>query len=119
MQDFKNLKIWQESHQLALAIYQASKNYPKDELYGLVSQIRRAAVSIPANIAESSMRSSDPDFARFLNISLGSLSELEYLLLLSTELGYLDSAHHRNLNAKINATRKMLLGLRTKLKASS
>lgn len=78
MKDFKKLKAWEKSHQLTLAIYKVTRSFPKDELYGLTSQMRRASVSIPANIAEGCGRGSDAELARFCHIAMGSASELEY-----------------------------------------
>ena len=85
---FKDLIVWQKSHALALKVYRVSARYPKIELYGLVSQMRRAAVSVPANIAEGFKRASRPDKARVLNLAQGSLEELRYFLLLAKDLGY-------------------------------
>ena len=85
---FKDLIVWQKSHALALKVYRVSASYPKTELYGVVSQMRRAAVSVPANIAEGFKRASRPDKARVLNIAQGSLEELRYFLLLAKDLGY-------------------------------
>jgi four helix bundle protein len=82
-QDFRNLVVWQKSHELVLDVYRISRDFPREELFGLTSQIRRCAVSIPLNMAEGCGRGSDPDFARFLVIAMGSSSELEYQLLLS------------------------------------
>ena len=79
MQDFKNLQVWQKSHSFVLDVYAKTANFPSTEMYGLVSQIRRAAVSIPSNIAEGSSRGGDKEFAQFLRIVCGSTSELEYL----------------------------------------
>lgn len=88
MMDFEKLKVWEKAHQLTLEIYKITEEYPREELYGLTSQIRRACVSIPTNISEGCVRSSDADFSRFLYIALGSTSELEYLILLSVDLKY-------------------------------
>jgi len=85
---FKDLIVWQKSHALALKVYRVSSQYPKSELYGLVSQMRRAAVSVPANIAEGFKRASRPDKARLLNVAQGSLEELRYFLLLARDLDY-------------------------------
>jgi four helix bundle protein len=87
MQDFRNLLVWQKSHELVLEIYRISRDFPREELFGLTSQMRRCAVSVPSNIAEGCGRGSDPDFARFLIIAMGSCSELEYQVLLSRDLG--------------------------------
>jgi four helix bundle protein len=83
VQRFTDLKVWQRSHALTLEIYRFTATFPTDERFGLISQLRRAAVSVPTNIAEGSKRQSNPDYARFLNIAEGSLAETEYLLLLS------------------------------------
>lgn len=86
MRDFRELKVWDKAHALTLDVCRVTKLLPREELYGLTSQIRRAAVSIGANIAEGSGKNSRPDLARFLQIALGSASELEYHLLLSHDL---------------------------------
>jgi four helix bundle protein len=78
MRDFRELKVWEKAHQLALEIYKATSTFPKEERYGLTSQMRRATVSIPADIAEGCCRKGDAEFARFLQIAMGSASELEY-----------------------------------------
>jgi four helix bundle protein len=85
---FQNLIVWQKSHALALQIYRVSARYPKTELYGLTSQVRRAATSVPANVAEGFKRASRADKARMLNLAQGSLEELRYYLLLADDLGY-------------------------------
>jgi four helix bundle protein len=97
MQDFRKLKVWKQSHELTLDIYKLTVNFPQCELYGLTSQIRRASASIPANIAEGCCRGSDLDFARFLHISMGSASELDYHLLLAHDLNYLQESAYLNL----------------------
>ena len=88
MKDFRQLEVWKRSHELTLKIYKLTKSFPKEELYGVTSQIRRAALSIPTNIAEGCGRKGDVEFSRFLVISLGSASELDYLLQIAFELGY-------------------------------
>ena len=95
MQNFKSLKVWQKSHELTLAIYKATANFPKDELYGLTSQIRRACASIPANIAEGCGRTGKAELARFLQVAMGSASELEYHLLLAHDLGLLRDGEYK------------------------
>jgi four helix bundle protein len=89
---FQNLIVWQKSHNLALAVYRVSALYPRTELYGLTSQARRAAASVPANIAEGFKRASRADKARMLNVAQGSLEELRYFLLLAKDLGYQSDA---------------------------
>jgi four helix bundle protein len=89
MKDFRSLKVWEKSHALTLAIYKATEGFPKQELYSLTNQIQRAAVSIPANIAEGCGKDSDAELKSYFTIAMGSASELEYLLLLAHDLGYL------------------------------
>ena len=89
MKDYRELQVWQLGHALTLEIYATTKSFPKDELFGLTSQMRRAASSIPANIAEGCGRDGDAELKRFLIIALGSACELDYFILLSAELGYL------------------------------
>jgi four helix bundle protein len=83
MQDFRRLTVWQKAHQLTLVIYKVTRSFPDEEKFGLISQMRRSSSFIPTNIAEGCVRPTDNDFARFLYISLGSTSELEYQLLLA------------------------------------
>jgi four helix bundle protein len=90
MRDFHSLKVWQKAHQVTLRVYTATKRFPKDELYGLTSQVRHSATSIPTNVAEGCGRSGEAELARFLNIAMGSASELEYQLLLARDLKFLD-----------------------------
>ncbi|HQP91125.1 MAG TPA: four helix bundle protein, partial [Candidatus Omnitrophota bacterium] len=90
VKSFKDLKVWKSSYQLALAIYEITKNFPKEEIYGLVSQMRRSSVSVPSNIAEGYSRKGRPEYVRFLSIAYGSLSELETQILLSKDLKYID-----------------------------
>lgn len=117
MKDFRDLKVWEKAHQLTLAIYKVTTDFPKNEVYGLTSQIRRASGSVPANIAEECDRGSDAEFARFLQIAMGSASELEYHLLLSRELGFLDVQTHSRLENDIVETKRMLTSLIQRLKA--
>ncbi|HYU46360.1 MAG TPA: four helix bundle protein [Terriglobales bacterium] len=110
MRDFRELKVWHKAHALTLNVYRATKLFPKEELYGLTSQIRRAAASIGANIAEGSGKSSRADFGRSLQIALGSASELEYHLLLSRDLGYVVPEIYQQLSEQVVETKKMLSG---------
>jgi len=89
MKEFRRLTVWEKAHGLTLAIYHATAKFPREELYGLTSQMRRCSASVPANIAEGCGRTGDGDFHRFLNIAAGSLFELEYFILLSRDLGFL------------------------------
>jgi four helix bundle protein len=117
MKDFRQLKVWEKSHQLALAVYKATKEFPKEELYGLTSQIRRASISIPTNISEGCGRNTDAEFARFLQIAMGSASETEYQLLLSHDLGFLDKLQYDQLNTDITEIKRMLASLLKTLRA--
>ena len=101
MRDFRGLKVWRKAHELTLAVYKATRPFPKDEMYGLTSEIRPSCESIPANIAEGCGRSSGADFARFLNIAVGSASELEYHLLLSHDLGLFEGEKFKQLEAGV------------------
>lgn len=87
MKDFRNLRVWEKAHHLTLEIYRVTSAFPKEETYGLTSQIRRACVSIPANVAEGCGRDSEAELLRYLKIAMGSSSELEYELLLANQLG--------------------------------
>ena len=116
MKDFRELKVWEKAHQLTLVVYQATAAFPKEELYGLTSQMRRCAASIPTNIAEGCGRGSDDDFRRFLQIAMGSASELEYHVLLAHDLGYLATADCDHLSAAIIEVKRMLASLITKIK---
>ncbi|MEM7800608.1 MAG: four helix bundle protein [Chloroflexota bacterium] len=116
MQDFKNLIVWQKSHKLTLDIYQLTKGFPNDEKFGLTNQMRRSSASIPTNIAEGCGRGTDVDFARFLQISMGSASELEYQLILAKDLGYLDQEMSRKFQMTVNEIKRMLTGLIKKLR---
>ena len=109
----KDLNVWQEAMNIAKKSYLITGRFPKEECYGLVSQIRRSAVSIPSNIAEGAARNSRKEFIQFLYISLGSLAELETQMLLSKELGFIEDI---DISQEIEVTRKMLLGLIKHLK---
>jgi four helix bundle protein len=117
MQSFRDLKVWEKAHRLTLAVYRATAEFPSDERFGMTSQMRRAGSSIPANIAEGSVRSSDLDFARFLHTAIGSASELEYFLLLAKDLGYLGLAPFDQLTADVQEVKRMLAALINRLKA--
>lgn len=100
MSDYKKLAVWGKSHQFALNIYRVTATFPKDELYGLTSQIRRASVSVPPNIAEGSGRGGNPELIRFLRIAAGSAHEAEYQLLLAHDLGYLNDELYKQLESE-------------------
>lgn len=115
MQHFTELKVWQRSHKLVLAIYKLTNTWPKHELFALTSQLRRAAASVPANIAEGAKRCSAKEYGHFLNIAEASLSEAEYFLLLGRDLQYLSDAHHKPLAIEIDEISRMLHALRIKV----
>ena len=117
MQNFKELKIWEKSHQLTLSIYRASAKFPKEEIYSLTNQLRRAALSIPANTAEGCGKNSQADLANFLNISLGSANETEYFLILSKDLDYLTEEQFSLLSNSINEVKAMLISLIGRVRA--
>ena len=108
MGDYRKLKVWERSHRLTLDVYRVTASFPREELYGLTSQLRRAASSIPANIAEGCGRDGDAELARFLEIARGSASELDYHLLLASDLGLLTSSDHQHLAHEAQGVSKML-----------
>jgi four helix bundle protein len=117
LKDFRKQKVWMKSHHLTLEVYKVSEKFPKNEMFGLTNQIRRACASIAANIAEGCGRDSDADFARFLQMAMGSASELEYHLLLASDLGFLDKTVYEDLNSKTSEVKQMLASFIKKLKA--
>ena len=117
MKNFRDLKVWVKAHHLTLAVYKATSSFPKDELYGLTSQLRRSCLSIPANLAEGCGRGSQADFARFLQVAMGSASELEYHLLLARDLGYLACGDYQPISVSAIEIKRMLSSLIRKLKA--
>jgi len=119
VQDFRDLRVWQKSHELVLRIYRVTEDFPKTETYGLVSQIRRAGASIPTNIAEGCGRGTDADFARFLQIALGSASEVDYQLILCRDLKYIETAAYDELDRTNSEAMKMLTSLIRKLRTNS
>ena len=119
MHNFKELKVWQLSRALVKDIYEVTADFPSSEKYGLVSQLRRCAVSIPTNIAEGSGRNTDKDFAQFLNISLGSAYELETLLILSLDVKLINEHQLNELSPKISEIQKMTHGLIKTLRQES
>jgi four helix bundle protein len=118
MRDYKKYSIWNDSHKLTLEIYLLTKKFPKEELFGITSQIRRAVSSVPTNIAEGCGRNSDLDFKRFLIISHGSATEVEYLIFLSFELNYKPEEEYIHLTGKIEILRKQIHTLIKKIALS-
>ena len=117
VKDFHELKVWQKAHELTLAIYRATVDFPRAELYGLTSQLRRANASIGANLAEGCGRSGDAEFARFCSIAMGSASELEYHLLLARDLKLFKPGDYEKLAPRATELKRMLTALLQKLNA--
>src|ERR1700740_685195 len=116
MENFKDLKVWSKAHELTLAVYKTTVRFPKDEIYGLTSQMRRASASIGANIAEGCDRRSDPELNRFIQIARGSASEVEYHLLLAKDLTFLSADEFKELERRVLEIQRMLAALSLPLK---
>jgi four helix bundle protein len=117
MKDYRQLNVWKHSHAIVLNVYRVTKAFPKEELFGLTGQIRRAAASVPANIAEGCGRDGDAELKRYANIALGSACELDYHLLLASELGYVETQTSAVLAGDVLRLRRMLGAFIQKLKA--
>ncbi len=118
MENFRDLKVWHKAHSLTLLVYRATHKFPKEEMYGLTSQMRRAACSIGANIAEGCGRRSDPEMKRFVQIARGSANELEYHVLLAHDLDFLTTEEFRDLESKALEVQRMLASLAQSLQRS-
>lgn len=110
MREYKKIEAWKRSHRLVLGIYALTENFPSDEKYGIISQLRRAALSIPTNIAEGCGRSTERDLVRFMDIASGSASEVDYLLYLAMELKYIDQDKYAAAGGELIEIRKMISG---------
>lgn len=119
MKDFRSLLVWEKAHTLVLKIYKITESFPKHEVYGITSQVRRAAVSVPTNIAEGCGKDTDAELKRYCLMAMGSSSELEYLLLLSQNIGYLSEENYHSLQVELIEIRKMLNAFIQKLKGSN
>lgn len=119
MQDFQKLAVWQKAHALTLKIYQLSHNFPQTELYGLTSQMRRSAASVPTNIAEGCGRDGKAELKHFMNIALGSASELHYQLILARDLSYLETEKFKALENDIIEVKRMIGGFIRSLKTEN
>ena len=119
MRNYHKLRAFELADQLAIAVYQCTTKFPKEEMFGLTSQLRRAAVSASSNIVEGSAKSSQADYIRFLEISYGSVCEVEYQLSLATRLGYLNETDSNQVTSIANETGRVLNGLLRSLKSSS
>ncbi len=118
MQDFRNLEVWQKAHEFTLAVYRLTKGFPDDERFGLTSQLRRSAASMGANLAEGCGRGTDAEFARYVQIAMGSASEVEYHLLLAKDLTYLHADQYPELQEEITRVKRMLASLLKTLNAN-
>ena len=114
--NFENLKIWEKSHSLALEVYKQTRNFPKHEVYGIISQLRRAASSVPANIVEGYSRRSKKEFVQFLYQARGSLDEVIYFLILSKDLKYITEDNFKSMKLKHSVLMKMLNSFISKIK---
>ncbi|MDD5771898.1 MAG: four helix bundle protein [bacterium] len=119
MKNFRELKVWEKSHELTLAVYKATSSFPKNELFGLTSQIRRSCASIPANIAEGCGRKGEAELSRFFQIAMGSACELEYHLLLTHDLELLSHSDFQCLTEKVIEIKRMITSFIKKLNADS
>jgi four helix bundle protein len=108
MRDFRTIHVWEKAHRLTLELYEITKDFPADERFGLTSQLRRAAASVPMNTAEGCGRDSERELARFMSIAAGSASEVEYQLLLARDLGYLPDETYTALDQQVNEIKRML-----------
>jgi four helix bundle protein len=117
--NFKQLIAWQKSMRFVVELYNATKQFPRDELFGLTSQLRRAAISIPSNIAEGQGRSTTADFRRFLSIALGSCAEIETQLMLAHDLGYLADSSSEHLIERVSEVARLINGLYKSLAAQA
>ena len=118
MRNFREMKVWEKSHRLTLEVYKATTGVPREEMYGVTSQIRRASASIPANIAEGCGRSGVAELARFLLIAMGSASELDYHLRLARDLGFLADDYYARRDHELAEVKRMLVAYLQKIKAS-
>ena len=119
MRDFRQLRVWEDAHNLTIEIYQATKDFPKEELFALTNQIRRACVSIGSNIAKGCGRGSNKEYANFLQIALGSAFEIDYQMLLAKDLQYIESEKYLFLSEKIASVKRQLASLLQKVRNST
>src|SRR5208282_1209161 len=119
MRNYKDLRVWDEAHRLTLSVYKATQGFPKEERFGLTSQLRRASASIAANLAEGCGRRSDGEMARYIQIAMGSGAELSYHLLLARDLGFLENEEYAGLSSAVDRVMKMLSVLSGKIRSAS
>src|SRR5271167_1073419 len=119
MRNYRDLVVWRRSHALTLTLYRATESFPKSAMFGLTSQIRRAAASVPTNLAEGCGRWGDGDMGRFVQIAMGSASELDYLILLSKDLNYFQLTEYQKLAVELGEIRRMLPALYKRIRKPS
>jgi len=119
MRNYRDLRVWEEAHRLTLSVYKVTQTFPKEERFGLTSQIRRASASIPANLAEGCGRRSDGEMGRFVQIAMGSGAELSYHLLLAKDLGFVTNEQYGELDANLEKVMRMLSALSAKVRNPS
>lgn len=119
MRDFRKLKVWDKAHNFTLQVYKITRYFPSEEKFGLTSQLRRSASSIPTNIAEGCGRNGERELARFMSIAAGSATEAEYQLLLAQNLNYINQSTYTELNIQVNEIKRMLNSFIQTLKANS
>ena len=117
MQNYKDLKVWNSAHKFVLDLYKVCGSFPREEIYVLTAQLKRAGISIPANIAEGCGKRSNAELSHFLNIALGSANETEYFVLLASDLNFIDKVTYERLAAQINEIKAMLIGLISKVRS--
>ncbi len=118
MHGFRELKVWRKGHELTLAVYKATAKFPREEAYGLTSQLRRSCASIPANLAEGCGRAGSAELRRFCSIAMGSASEAEYHLLLAKDLGFVAAGDYEGLDSRVTEIKRMLSALSRRLKSA-
>jgi four helix bundle protein len=111
MKNFRDLKVWEKAHAVALSCYEITRGFPREEVFGLTSQIRRSGASVPANIAEGCGRRGNAELHRFLQMAMGSANELEYHLLLANDLSYLKADVYKGIQAQVEEVKRMLSSL--------
>lgn len=119
MKDYRQLTVWQRSQRFTLLIYSLTKRFPREELFGITGQLRRASTSVAANLAEGCGRASEAEFKRFVDIAHGSASESEYFLLLAHDLGIISARDHERFSDEVSQIKRMLGALSRRLKADS
>lgn len=119
MRDFRQLRVWEDAHQLTLEVYRLTKTFPKEELFALTNQLRRASVSVGSNIAEGCGRGSNKDYAHFLQMAIGSAFEVDYQIYLAKDLAYMNDENYKIISGKIDSLKRQFASLLQKVRSSS